>query len=87
MEVPLNAEEYGYVEARIGSGRATSAGEVLRGALQFLMEQEAEGRREYEAWREEARRTIEVRYQRAFEGEFIDGESAFERVRERMEKR
>lgn len=87
IEVSLNGREREFVDQQLRSGRAASEGDVLRAALQVLMECEAEDRRQYEAWRDEARRTIEVRYQRALEGGFVDGEAAFERVRRRMEER
>ena len=87
IEISLSGPEREYVDQRIRSGRASSEGEVLREALQLLMDRDSEDRRQYEAWRAETQRTIELRYQRALEGGFVDGEAAFERVRQRMEDR
>jgi len=87
IEISLSGPEREYVDQQIRSGRAASEGEVLREALQRRIEQDAEGRGEDERWRDETRRTIEARYQRALEGGFVDGEAAFERVRIRMEQR
>jgi len=87
IEISLTGPEREYVDQQIRSGRAASEGEVLRDALQFRMEHEAEDRQRDDAWRAETRRTIEYRYQRALEGGFVDGEAAFERVRQRMDAR
>ena len=87
FEISLTGPEREYVDRQIRSGRAASEGEVLREALRFQMEHDAEDVRKYEAWRNDARRTIELRYQRALEGGFVEGEAAFERVRLRMEER
>ena len=81
-ETPPTASEIAYIEEQIRLGRAASEGEVLREALQFRMELKAGEERRYEP-----RRTIEFRDQRALEGGFVDGEAAFERVRQGMEGR
>jgi Arc/MetJ-type ribon-helix-helix transcriptional regulator len=87
IEISLTGPEREYVDQQIRAGRAGSEGEVLREALQFRIDHGAEEDRNYAAWRDETRRTIELRYQRALEGGFVDGEAAFERVRIRMEQR
>ena len=87
MDVPLNEREKAYIQEQIRSGQAASLEEILRAGLQLLMERDAEERRKYEAWREEARRKIEIGYQQAIAGELIDGEEALERLRLEMEAR
>jgi putative addiction module CopG family antidote len=87
MDVPLNEREKAYIQEQIRSGQAASEEEVLRAGLQLLMQREAEDRRAYDAWREEARRKIEIGYQQAIAGELIDGEEAFARARVKMEAR
>lgn len=71
----LNAKEIDCVRAMLHSGRAASDRNDLRQV------------RESEVWREETRELIETRYQLALQGQFTDGEAAFERVRQRMEAR
>lgn len=87
IDVSLNGREREFIEAEIRAGRASSEGDVLRDALRLLMDRQSDGCRNHEDWLVATRRTIELRYQRALEGGFVDGEAAFERVRQRMEER
>jgi len=87
MEVPLNASEAEYVAAQIRSGRAANGGDLLREALQLLMEREADERREYEKWRERTRGEIDEAYEESFHEEGFDGPAVFEQLRLEIESR
>lgn len=87
MEVPLSAMEFGYVEARVRSGRSASHGEVLREALHLLMERDAGERRSYQEWRERTRRGIDEAYEESFTEEGLDGPAVFEELRIKLELR
>jgi len=49
IELSLSGPAREYVDQQIRSGRAASEGEVLREALQFRMERDAEDSRRHEA--------------------------------------
>lgn len=84
MNVSLTDEQVRFIAQRVKAGRYRTAGEVVREALQALMQQEAEGRRDYEAWRDDARRKIEEGLAQAKRGELVDGEQAFARIKKRL---
>ena len=48
------------------------------------MQQETNERRDYEAWRDDAKRKIEEGLAQAKRGELVDGEQAFARIKERL---
>jgi predicted transcriptional regulator len=48
------------------------------------MQQEADAHRDYEAWREDARRKIEEGLAQAKRGELVDGEQVFARAKQRL---
>lgn len=81
MEVPLNRKQLEYIEEQIRTGRAASQEEILREGLQLLMDRDAQERRQYEAWREDARQKIEEAYQESLTEEGIDGPTLLEELR------
>jgi Arc/MetJ-type ribon-helix-helix transcriptional regulator len=87
IDIALTGPEKEYVDQQIRSGRASSEGEVLREALQFMMDSEAAERRKYDAWRENARRRIEIGHQQCLDGNTVDGEAALERIRLALQER
>ncbi|MCY2959540.1 MAG: type II toxin-antitoxin system RelE/ParE family toxin [Planctomycetota bacterium] len=87
IEVPLDAREQAYLAARMRSEGTANAGDVLLGALRYLMDPAAEEQRAYDAWREETRHSIEVGYQECLEGETVDGEEFMEQLRHELEAR
>ena len=87
MDVPLNAQEAEYVAEQVRSGRAASEGEVLREALQLLMERDTVAHEKSDAYREHARRSIEAGYQDCLAGGTVDGEEFIEQLRHELEAR
>ncbi len=87
MDVPLNAQEAEYVAEQVRSGRAATEGEVLREALQLLMERDAGGHEKSDAWSEELRRNIETGYQEMLVGDTVDGEEFMDQLRLESEAR
>jgi Arc/MetJ-type ribon-helix-helix transcriptional regulator len=84
IEISLSGPEREYVEQQIRSGRATSEGEVLREALQSLMQREVDQRREYQEWRADARRKIDEACEEAPE-DSVDGPALLEELRVELE--
>jgi len=87
IEVPLDAREREFVEARIRAGHAASEGEVLREALRCLMERETDERRAYEEWRERTRLEIDQAYEESFHEDGFDGPTVMEELRVKLEAR
>lgn len=87
IEISLTGPEKEYVDQQIRSGRATSEGEVLREALQLLMEREADERRKYQEWRERTRREIDEAYEESLTDEGLDGPTVFEELRLKLDAR
>jgi antitoxin ParD1/3/4 len=84
MNVTLTDEQVRFIEQRVKTGGYRTAGEVVREALRVLMQQEANERRDYAAWRDDARRKIEEGLAQAKRGELVDGEQAFARIKKRL---
>jgi len=86
MNVSLTPELEKFVQDKVGSGRYTSASEVVREALRLLEKREARLRE-----REEALKAFQAELDRRLEsldrGEGIDGELVFARLREKAEAR
>ena len=78
MNVHLTPELKRLVEAEVSSGHYASASEVIREELRLLLE---ERRR-----REEVRRKIAEGVAQAKAGQLLDGEEAFQRLRQRIDK-
>ena len=87
IDVPLNERELEFLETHVHFRHARSATDLLLGVLCPMIDPIAEERRVYEAWRENARHSIEIGYQECLEGRTVDGAAAFERVRLRIERR
>lgn len=77
-------EQQRFIEAEVRSGRFRDAGEVVRVGVELLMSQGAAGGRRDPAWLADARRKIEEGWQEIERGETVDGEEAFQRLRERL---
>lgn len=81
IEISLSGAEREYVDGRIRSGHAASAGEVLREALQLMMERDADRHSRNDAWRDRVREDIETGYREMLAGDTVDGEEFMERLR------
>ncbi len=68
IDVPLNTQEMDFLTARLRSGRAPSATDLLLRGLRSMIDPADEDLRAYEAWREETRREIEFGYQECLRG-------------------
>jgi Arc/MetJ-type ribon-helix-helix transcriptional regulator len=84
IEITLTGPEREFVDQRLRLGRASSVGEVLREALQFMMDREGHERRRYDAWREDARRKIDEACEES-PGSSVDGPALFEELRLEIE--
>lgn len=87
IEISLSQAEKAYVTQQIHAGRAVSEGEVLRQALQLMIEREADAHRKYEAWRERMRREIDEAYDESLTDEGLDGPTVLEALRIKIELR
>jgi antitoxin ParD1/3/4 len=76
MNVHLTPELKELVEARVASGRYSSASEVIRAGLRLLEEDER--------WRDDVRRRISEGLAAAKLGKFVDGEEFFRELRESL---
>lgn len=86
MNVSLTPELEKFVQDKVGSGRYTSASEVVREALRLL-----EKKDQREAEREEALKAFQAEMDRRMQevdaGGWIDGEEAFARLRAYAQER
>jgi Arc/MetJ-type ribon-helix-helix transcriptional regulator len=87
MGVPLNAREAEYVAEQIRSGRAANEEEVLREALQIMMERDAGGHEKYDAWRRKVWRSFETGYREMLAEDTVGGEEVAEQLRRESEAR
>lgn len=78
MNVSLTPKLEKYIQRKVGTGRYTSASEVVREALR-LLEQNDERERELKEFRAE----LDRRIAEADAGDTIDGEEVFARLREK----
>lgn len=78
MNVSLTPELQHFVESRVATGRYQTASEVVREGLRLLEERE----RARDTALEELRAKIKRGIEQADRGEFIDGESVFEEIRQ-----
>ena len=81
MNVSLTEELEELVQKKVESGRYTSASEVIRAGLRLLEQEDELRATRLEAVRAQVREGID----QAERGEFIDGELAVGRVKERAE--
>jgi antitoxin ParD1/3/4 len=79
MNVSLTPELEKFVQSRVSSGRYQTASEVVREGLRLLEEREAALR--------ELRARIRRGAEQAERGEFIDGETVFEEIRQLSARR
>jgi antitoxin ParD1/3/4 len=83
MNVSLTPELKKYIEAKVETGRYTSASEVVREALRLLEQKEME--------REQALKEFQAKLDRgiaeAEAGDLVDGEGVFSRIREKSRLR
>ncbi len=77
-------EQQRFIEAEVRSGRFRDANEVVREGIELLMSQGATGHERDRDWLEDARRKIEEGWQEIERGETVDGEEAFQRLRQRL---
>lgn len=87
IEISFSRTEREYIAQQIHAGRATSEGEVLREALQLMMQREVDGHRKYESWRERVRREIDEAYAESLTDEGVDGPTVLEDLRIQIESR
>lgn len=86
MNVSLTRELESFVQAKVESGRYTSASEVVREALRLMEERDArlvEREQALQAFQAE----LDRRIAEADAGGWIDGEEAFARLRAKSEAR
>lgn len=83
MNVSLTPELENFVQARVSTGRYTSASEVVREALRLLEEREKARAIELGEFRLE----VDRRLASLDRGEGLDGETVFGRIREKSERR
>jgi antitoxin ParD1/3/4 len=83
MNVSLTPELQHFVESRVATGRYQTASEVVREGLRLLEERE----RERDTALKELRAKIKRGIEQADRGEFIDGESVFEEIRQLSARR
>lgn len=82
MNVSLTPELEDFVHGKVSTGRYTSASEVVREALRLLEEHETARARQLTEFRTE----VDRRLASLDRGKGIDGESAFDRIREKSER-
>ncbi len=87
IEISFSGPERAYLDQQICEGRAASEGDVLREALQLMMEREVDERRKYEGWRERTRRELDEAYEESLTEEGLDGPTFFEELRVKIEAR
>ncbi len=87
VHVPLDARELEFIGTCLRRGDATNASELLLSAVRSMIDPVAEKQRIDDAWREDARRAIEIGCQELSAGKTVDGEQALERVRRRLDRR
>ena len=78
MNVSLTPELENFVQAKVISGRYTSASEVVREALRLLEDQDQSRAAQLEVFRS----GVDLRLASLDRGEGIDGESVFAQIRE-----
>lgn len=83
MNVSLTPELEQYVNDKVATGLYTSASEVVREGLRLLFEREQAAALRLD----ELRRRVAVGLQQLDRGEGVDGEQAFERLRQRGRQR
>jgi antitoxin ParD1/3/4 len=83
MNVSLTPELQHFVESRVATGRYQTASEVVREGLRLLEERE----RARDTALEELRAKIKLGIAQADRGEFTDGESVFEEIRQLSSRR
>lgn len=80
MNVSLTPELEAYIQAKVTSGRYSSASEVMREALRLLQDHDQLQAIKLEALRKE----IAIGIEQADRGETVDGEAFFENLRARV---
>jgi len=83
LNVSLTAELERFVQSRVATGRYQTASEVIREGLRLLEERE----QSREAALAELRAKIRRGAEQAERGELLDGEAAFEQIRELSARR
>ena len=78
MNVSLTPELENFVQAKVISGRYTSASEVVREALRLLEDQDQSRAAQLEVFRS----GVDLRLASLDRGEGVDGESVFAQIRE-----
>ena len=80
MNVSLTPELETYIQAKVTSGRYSSASEVMREALRLLQDHDQLQAIKLDALRKE----IAIGIEQADRGETVDGETFFENLRARV---
>lgn len=83
MNVSLTPELENYIQAKVETGRYTSASEVVREALRLLEQKE----QDHEHALKEFQAELDRRIAEADAGDLIDGEEVFARLREKSRLR
>lgn len=83
MNISLTLELEQFIQTRIGSGKYTSAEEVILAGIKLLEERE----RIYKGRFEELKKEIEIGIEAAERGEVIDGETVFRELEEKLRYR
>ena len=83
MNVSLTPELEKYIQAKVETGRYTSASEVVREALRLLEQKEQERMQALKEFQAE----LDRRIAEADAGDLIDGEEVFARLREKSRLR
>lgn len=83
MNVSLTSELEQFVNEKVQSGMYFSASEVIREGLRLLKEHDEIRSRRIE----EIRQKIDHGLEQLERGEFVDGEEAFRKLRDKSEKR
>jgi antitoxin ParD1/3/4 len=81
MPITLQPEQEQFIQTQLATGRYTNATEVIAEALQLL-----EKRNHYDRWVEELRNKIDIAAAELDRGEGIDGETAINQLRARLQK-
>jgi len=83
MNVSLTPELEAFVQSRVATGRYQTASEVVREGLRLLEQRE----RDREDILDEIRAKVSRGTEQADRGELIDGETVFEKIRQRSAAR
>lgn len=83
MEITLTPELEQYIQAKVSSGEYASPNEVFLVGIRLLQDLE----QTYQGRFEELRNEVRVGLESAERGEFVDGDTVFSRLQERINRK